>query len=188
MSAPTVLQDPSAFDVFTIDGDASPGISKILSGGERKIKIADQGQPLTLGANTVVQMVENITTTWGFKLWLPSHFKQRDAWIAMFESGGKRSSPRVYMLGERRAPWIKRVIYEGTSPQDNDAPGGPWTWKLTLHEYNRIAVYGGVVAPNDATTRAIESLSASNAADNKQLEALKAADASRKARQKAGVP
>jgi hypothetical protein len=181
MSTITPLESPASFDVFLLDGEASPPCV-ILSGGERVIEINDQGQPLTIGANSVVRMVKNITVTYGFKLWKPEHFALKTRWEAMLEAGGLKTNPRVYSLIDERVRYLKRVFYEGQTPQGVDAPGGPWNWKITLHEWKRIAVQlGPVRAPQNAVERAIQDVSAQNATLNWQLAAMQA-------RQKAGKP
>ncbi len=150
----SVLTTPRNYDRFTLDGDESPGLSEITSGGERKIEIVDQGQPLTRGKNTVVRSVENIVITWGFKLGIgetaaarEATFTKRDAWIAMLEEGARRAKPRVYTLKDPRAPWLTRVCLQGFKPQGVIAPGGPWDWQLVMHEYNRVKPYGGPLQP-----------------------------------------
>lgn len=168
------ITTPNAFDFFMIDGDFCPGLSKIISGGGKKLKVEDQGQPLTMGANTVVRLVENTVVTYGFKLWLPYHFEQRDKWQAMFLANGSRYNPKVYNIIDPRVPWLKKVIYEDVQPQGNEAPGGPWTWTITLHEWNRMKVAGGAVRPKSALEQAIEDTSKANAVLNKELEAMKA--------------
>ena len=39
------------------------------------------------------------------------------------------------------------MLFESMSPQGTDKPGGPWSRKLVLHQYNRVAPYGGPVKP-----------------------------------------
>ena len=185
----SVLDNPTLYDWFTLDGDRSPGIAVITSGGERKIEIADQGQLLTRGKNTVVRSVENIVVTYGFKLGIgfsaaerQANFAKRDAWIAMLEEGTRRAQPRVYTLRDLNMPWLTKVCLQGFSPQTPLAPGGPWDWKLTLHEYNRIKPFGGPLKP-PITGNAIAAASAQRDA---ALKALDNAVAAGKARRAAG--
>lgn len=175
MSTPSVLDLSEAYDYFTLSIlGRSPGVCKIISGGGHKVKIEDQGQPLTLGANSVVRQLPNIVTTWGFRLWRPEHFKARDRWRDTLIVNGAKQNPQVYDIVDLRAPNLKRVIYEEQDPQDNEKPGGPWTWKLTLHQYSRLAPYGGPVkAPQTLVEKALVETGAANAALQKQLDAAK---------------
>jgi hypothetical protein len=169
----SVLDTPTQYNTFTLDGDTSPGIAVITSGGERKIEIADQGQLLTRGKNTVVRSIENIVVTYGFRLWLPEHFAKRDAWISMLEEGARRTQVRVYKLRDLNMPWLTQVCLQGFKPQTPIAPGGPWDWQLVLHEYNRIKTFGGPLKPPvtgtaiaDATAKRDAALKALNNAVN----------------------
>jgi hypothetical protein len=175
MSSPTVLQSPHAFDFITLSElGRSPGFIESFEGGGRRIEIQDQGQLLTLGANSVVRMVKNRVVTYHFRLMTVDDFATRDRWLAALESNGKRTNPKVYTITDLAIPTLKRVIYEGEDPQKKVRPGGPWDWTLILHEWNRIAPYGGPVKPpQTATERAIADLSAQNAALQKQLDATK---------------
>lgn len=150
----SVLTTPTRYDWFTLDGDRSPGIAVITSGGERKVEIVDQKQPLTRGANTVVRSIENIQISYGFRLGIgndaasrEADFAKRDAWIAMLEEGTRRPQVRVYKLADPNVPWLTRVCLQGFKPQTPLAPGGPWDWQLVLHEYNRVKPFGGPLQP-----------------------------------------
>lgn len=177
----SVLTTPGRYDWFTLDGDRSPGLAVITGGGERKVEIVDQKQPLTRGANTVVRSIENIQITYGFRLGIgdddasrEADFAKRDAWIAMLEEGTRRAQVRVYKLVDLNVPWLTRVCLQGFKPQTPLAPGGPWDWQLVLHEYNRVKPFGGPLQP---TTKQ----GAINAALNKQNDALNAVLAARQA-------
>lgn len=178
----SVLDDPRARDFFTLDGDQSPGLATIISGGERKIEIVDQGQPLTLGKNTVVRSIENIVITYGFKLGIgktdedrAATFKKRDTWIAMLEEGARRRPPRVYKLSDLNCPWLTRVCLQGFKPQTALAPGGPWDWALTLHEYNRVKPFGGPLKPTTEQGKRNAALNTENEGLSKTLVARRAA-------------
>lgn len=182
----SVLTSPKDFDFFTLDGDRSPGLAVITSGGDRKIEIADQGQLLTRGKNTVVRSIENIVVTYGFRLGLgataadrEASFKKRDAWIAMLEEGARRASVRVYSIVDLNMPWLKKVCLQGFKPQTPLAPGGPWDWQLVLHEYNRIKPFGGPLAPTTVQ-------GAKNAALNKEAADLSKQIAARQSARRAG--
>lgn len=150
----SVLKNPTGYDTFALDGDVCPGLSEIKSGGERKVEIVDQGQLLTRGKNSVVRSIENIVITYGFRLGIgftdaqrEANFTKRDAWIAMLEEGTRRTQVRVYTLSDLRVPWLRKVCLQSYGPQNPLAPGGPWEWTLTLHEYNRIKPFGGPLKP-----------------------------------------
>ena len=185
----SVITNPHAYDTFTLDGDESPGLSEIASGGERKVEIVDQGQLLTRGKNTVVRSVENIVITYKFRLGIgftdaqrEANFAKRDAWIAMLEEGTRRAQVRVYTLNDLRAPWLRKVCLQSYGPQNTLAPGGPYEWSLSLHEYNRIKPFGGPLKPpvtGDAIAKA-------SAARDVALKALDGALAASKARRAAG--
>ncbi len=147
MSGPTVLESPLSFDYFTLDGQRSPGVSKIASGGLAKEKIQDQQQPLTTGANTVVQMSENAIVTYELRLWLPGHLQTWNRWEAMFLEGRKRRPPRAYTIVDLRYSWVTKVIFEAMEPQKTEAPGGPWSRGLVLHQWVKTKPYGGPIKP-----------------------------------------
>lgn len=175
MSIPSVLVTPGAYNYFTLDIGQSPGIATITSGGDRKIEIADQGQPLTLGKNTVVRSRENVVVTYGFKLWTTADFATRDNWIAIFEAGSQSQPPRVYTITDLNIPWLKRVIYQGAGPQKPKAPGGPWDWELTLHEYVRVKPFGGPILPPDADDKTLNAIGAAIVTQQARLAAAVAA-------------
>lgn len=144
--APTVMESPTDYDVFTLDGDTNPGKSEITSGGNAHEKIEDQQQLLTKGANTVVRGTANTVTTYKLTLYTVDQLKKWRTWEKMFLEGKTRTPyPRVYLLQDLRYSWVQRVIFEEMSPQGVDKPGGPWTRTLILHQWNRVAPYGGPI-------------------------------------------
>jgi hypothetical protein len=149
-----VLDQPSARDHFSLDGDPSPGVSKI-SGGETKDEVVDQKQPLTMGANTVVRSTLNTVTTYELVLWTAADLKKWNQWEAMFLEGRKRRPPRVYTLTDLRFSWSGRVIFEAMTPEEVIKPGGPWRRTLTLHQYVRVAPYGGPLRPQTVDTQVL---------------------------------
>ena len=175
MSAPSVRLFPSSHDVFRLDGDVCPGFSVITSGGNHKIKIQDQQQPLTTGANTIVQGVENAVITYQIWMWEDVDLRKwTDKWEPMFLAGSKRRpNPQVYNLIDLRCAWLTRVIYEDMQPEKNERPGGPWTRTLVLHEYNRVKPYGGPIVPG-FLDKQLAAQTATNAALQKQLIGLQA--------------
>jgi len=147
MSGPTVLESPASRDYFTLDGQRSPGLAFITSGGEAAERIEDQQQLLTRGANTVVRGTKNAVTTYELTLWEQGHLETWTRWEAMFLTGRALTPPRVYSLVDLRYSWVTKVIFEAMTPEKRDKPGGPWIRTLTLHEYKRIRPYGGPLVP-----------------------------------------
>ncbi len=148
MSAPTVRVRPTDYDFFLLDGERSPGTCKIASGGEAREEIQDQRQQLTTGANSVVQYSKNAIITYELILFTDADLRLwQGTWEPRFLTGRSKRPPRVYQIVDLRASWLKRVIFESMSPQGLDKPGGPWPRTLVLHQYNRVAPYGGPVVP-----------------------------------------
>lgn len=151
MSAPLVIDQPRAHDVFLLDGDPSPGLSEIESGGDAADDIQDQRQLLTKGATTVDRGWLNAAVTYRLTLRTREELTKWLAWEKMFLEGRKRTpNPRSYLFQDLRFGWVKRVIFEKMTPQKRDKPGGPWLRMLTLHEYNRPAPIGGPIKAPDA--------------------------------------
>lgn len=187
MSAPSVLEAPQTRDYFMLNGERSPGIAKITSGGGRKVVIEDQGQPLTFGKNSVVRGRANMVITYGFKLWLPAHFAQKLRWQAMFETGSNTLNPVPYKFVDLEIPNVSKVIYEDEDPQKPASPGGPWDWTVTLHEYRRVKRAGGPIIPlpyDDFAKR----LTAENNAKQTQLNTLTGAPGKAVANMPKGKP
>lgn len=182
MSSPTVRERPSAYNTFMLDGQRCPGIS-VPSGGEAKEKIDDQRQPLTTGANTVVQFSENEVVTYTLTLWEIGHLQAWNAWEAMFLDGRSRRPPRVYSIVDLRASWLKKVVFQSMGMQAVENPGGPWTRTLVLHAWKRIKPYGGPVKPGflDAQIAAVQ-------ADTATLRAQQAATSTQVAHMPSGKP
>jgi hypothetical protein len=171
MSAPTVRQQPTVFNTFRLDGDLSPGVSTI-GGGEAEEEIQDQRQPLTTGANSVVQFSKNAVLVYTLTLWEDADLRKwEDQWEPMFLAGRAKRPVRVYKLSDRRVTWVKQVIFQKMTPQGIDKPGGPWTRVLTLHQYNRVAPYGGPVKPGFLDAE-IKAANQANTAKQAQLDAL----------------
>ena len=165
---PIVLDNPSARDKFQLDGIYSPGISKI-SGGETKDEIVDQKQPLTAGANTVVRSSLNTVITYELTLWTRVDLQSWAAWEAMFLEGRTRRPPRVYKLTDGRFSWMPRVVFESMTPEEVVKPGGPWKRTVTLHQYNRVAPYGGPLTAPSPQDIKNDVLRAANADKSAQL-------------------
>lgn len=145
MSDVTVIERPTAFNTFRLDSQISPGVS--ILNGKAQEEIQDQRQLLTTGANTVVQYSKNAVLQYELTLWQIGNLQLWNIWEAMFLDGRKRRPPRIYTIVDLRMKWVKRVIFESMSSQGVDKPGGPWKRTLELHEYNKIAPYGGPIKP-----------------------------------------
>jgi hypothetical protein len=182
LANPTVIDNAPAFDIFTLDGDTSPGKSEIVSGGVAKEKIEDQQQLLTRGANTVVRGTVNAVTTYKLTLFTKEQLQKWQTWEAMFLLGRQRfPHPRVYLLQDLRYSWVSRVIFEEMSPQGVDKPGGPWTRQLVLHQWNRVAPYGGPIRVQSVDKEITAQAAATDAARQRLAEARAAAEAARRA-------
>jgi len=171
MAGPTVLESPASRDYFTLDGQRSPGLAFITSGGEAAERIEDQQQPLTRGSNTVVRGTKNSVTTYELTLWEQGHLETWNKWEAMFLTGRALTPPRVYSLVDLRYSWVTKVIFEAMTPEKRDKPGGPWIRTLTLHEYKRIRPYGGPLVPG-ALDDLLKAQTAENAANSKTIASL----------------
>ena len=144
--APTVIEQPTDYDTFTLDGEMSPGKSEITSGGDAEEKVEDQQQLLTRGANTVVRGTMNAKTTYKLTLYTLEQLQRWKRWEKMFLEGRARTPyPRVYLLQDLRYSWVQRVIFQKMSPQGTEKPGGPWTRILEVHQWVRVAPYGGPI-------------------------------------------
>lgn len=181
----SVLKSPRSFDKFTLDGSISPGDCVIASGGGKKVEIVDQGQPLTTGKNTIVRSIENVVVTYGFKLYSQADIDQRDAWIAMLLAGTLTRPVRVYKIVDNNALWIKRVCFEAFNPQTPLAPGGPYDWSITLHEYNKVKPFGGPLKPPVTGNAIADATKARDSALNALNAAVAAQAAARRAHEKA---
>ncbi len=176
MSAPNVRQRPAAFDAFFLDGDTSPGISEIESGGDAADDITDQRQLLTKGATTVDRGWINSEVTYRLILLTDADLAKWLAWERMFLEGRNRTpNPRNYLLQDLRFGWVTRVIFQRMTPQKRDKPGGPWLRLLTLHEYRRPAPIGGPIRPSPNAKRLAAATQADNDAEQQLANALAAA-------------
>ena len=146
-----VTDNPSARDYFTLDGKRSPGVARIDSGGEFKVEIADQRQPLTTGSASVVRGVMNTVTTYTLTLWTPDDLAAWNRMEAQLLEGARRTpKPRVWAFTDLRYSWVAQVILEELPPEKHDKPGGPWIrGGLKLHQYGRVKPIGGPLLPPD---------------------------------------
>lgn len=152
----TVLDAPATRDYFTLDGKRSPGVCSIESGGEFKVEVTDQRQPLTQGAATVVRGIMNAVTTYKLTLWTDPDLAAYDRMEAQLIEGARRTpKPRVWKLVDLRYRWVAQVIIESISPEKVDKPGGPWIRSLVFHQYGRLKPVGGPLKPPDAIDAAI---------------------------------
>lgn len=180
---PTTIESPSSRDVFTLDGDTCPGKSEIVSGGEAADKIEDQPQLLTKGANTVVRGTLNAVTVYKLTMFTIPQLQKWMTWEKMFLEGRSRvPNPRVYQLQDLRYSWVGRVIFEKMTPEGVDAPGGPWTRQLTLHQWNRVAPYGGPIRVQAIDAAITVAQAARDASRQRLATAVAAAEAARRAK------
>lgn len=147
----TVLDNPGARDYFTLDGKRSPGVSRIDSGGEFKVEIVDQRQPLTTGSASVVRGVMNTVTTYTLVLWTPEDLAAWNRMEAQLLEGARRTpKPRVWAFIDLRYSWVGQIILEELPAEKVDKPGGPWLrGGLKLHQYGRVKPVGGPLLPPD---------------------------------------
>lgn len=181
--APTVIERPELYDTFTLDGDDNPGKSEITSGGEASEKVEDQQQLLTKGANTVVRGTNNAVITYKLTLFTVDQLAKWKTWERMFLEGRARTpNPRVYLLQDLRYSWVRRVIFQSMAPQGTDKPGGPWSRVLVLHEWNRVAPYGGPIRVQAIDKDTEDQRQATKAAHDALVQQKAAGEAARRAK------
>lgn len=162
----TVLDNTAARDYFTLDSKRSPGVSKIESGGDFKVEIVDQRQPLTTGSASVQRGVLNAITTYSLTLWTPADLSAYDRMEAQLLEGARRTpKPRVWQFKDLRLSWVTQAILEQISPEKVDKPGGPWIRTIVFHQFGRVKPVGGPLLPPD-------SLDAKIAANTATIDAL----------------
>lgn len=153
------ISNPGSYDFFTIDGVKSPGLSKIISGGNRAQEWQDQKAPGFAGAFTVFRGEQLTKITYEFSLWLPEHFAAWDKLIAMLVEGkDRRPSPRVYTLVDLRVVHNKvtSVSYADATAQMNPTTG-KWTYQLELKEVKKRKPIGGpALGPRTELEKAID--------------------------------
>lgn len=171
------LSHPRLFDFYTLDGERSPGVAEITSGGERDLNWTKQQGLLTVGASTILRYEEIAEVTFRHKLWLPGHFTAFDHLANKLNAGVDTRPVKAWVLGCRRLEHcrIAAVSLRKVCPLLGNR-GGPFTRDLTYIAYKRPKPFGGAAqAPKNAVEQAIADLSATNDNLNKQLDAAKKA-------------
>lgn len=157
------LNNPNSFDIFTLDGVKSPGLSKIKSGGDRAQEWQDQKAPGFAGAFTVFRGEALTKISYDIELWLPEHFAAWDKFVAMLNEGkDRRPNPRVYTLVDLRVAHnnVTTVSYAEIGSQTNPSPG-KWVYSLVLKENKKRKPIGGpILGPKNANEKAIEAANA----------------------------
>lgn len=168
--APNVRTAPATYDVYLLDGQVSPGLTEIESGGDAADEIADQRQLLTKGATTVDRGWINSEVTYKHTLYTDADFAAWLVWQKMLLEGRNRT-PKVrnYLYQDLRGGWVKRVIFQKLTMQKCGKPGGPWYRSVTLHENRLPAPIGGPVLPPDANDRILAANSQTIQVLNQQL-------------------
>lgn len=172
----TPLTNPEAFDIFTLDGVKSPGLSKIKSGGDRPHDWQDQRAPGYAGAFTVDRGELLTRIVYEIKLWLPEHFEAWEPWVAMLTEGKERRPPRRYTLVDLRTVHnkIRTVSYGNVGPQMQGG-SGEWLYEVTLKEIQRRKPIGGAVGAKSELEKDIAARSARIAVKLDQAKAALAA-------------
>lgn len=147
----TVLDYPAGRDYFTLDSKRSPGISRIESGGDFRVEVVDQRQPLTTGSASVVRGILNAITTYSLTMWTQNDLAAYDRMEAQLLEGARRTPKvRVWAFKDLRISWVSQAILESISPEKPDKPGGPWIRTVVFHQYGRVKPVGGPLLPPDA--------------------------------------
>jgi hypothetical protein len=167
---------PTAHDIFTLDGLASPGLSRIEGGGDRVMDWQDQQAPGFAGAFSFQRFEKIATVTYLIELWEDEHFLRWEAWIAMLNEGRQRRPPRAYTLVDLRLSHnaITTVGLESCSAQKLIRPT-VWGYSLTFHEFRKRQPVGGPLRPPDRQDVELERLNAEAKALDAQLAGLEAA-------------
>ena len=177
------LTNPQSYDVFTLDGKASPGLSRIKGGGNRAEEWQDQRAPGFAGAFTVFRGEQLTKISYDLELWMPEHFAAWDQWIAMLSEGkDRRPNPRLYTLVDLRTAHNKvvTVSYAEVSAMLNPSPG-KWVYSVDLKEVKKREPIGGpILGPRDPNEKAIVDATAKRDALAAQRDAAFAAARAKK--------
>lgn len=172
------IDSPDLFDLYTLDGRRSPGITKITSGGERALNWTKQQGMLTVGASTILRYEEIATVTYQHTLWDVAQFPEWDEWAQFLNSAVDVRPPKAWVLGDERLKHcrIAAVALEKLGPQMVGGRGGPWTHTVQFTAYKKPKPLGGAVqAPQTEVERDILRLNAENKALNDQNDAARKA-------------
>jgi hypothetical protein len=176
------LNNPRSFDIFTLDGVPSPGLSKIQSGGDRAETWQDQQAAGFAGAFTTFRGEQLSQISYNIELTTPDHFKAWDAYVAMLNEGKDRRPPRQYTLVDLRVAHnkITQVSYAKIGAQSNPSPG-KWIYEVVFKENKKRKPIGGAPkGPRDKNEAKIEALNSENKALTAQRDAAFAAARAKK--------
>ncbi|MEO5730974.1 MAG: hypothetical protein ABI134_33660, partial [Byssovorax sp.] len=162
MAAPNPITHPRVFDTFTIDKTKAPGLTRIKSGGERKMEYQKAQTPGEVGTNLILRYQDVSSITYTIELWKSEHFAEWDAFIAPIMAGKDlRPNPRVWKLQDLRVAHnrIQLLVFTECSAQLQLAPG-KWGYDLSFGEKPKKKLIGGPVkAPANAVEAKIAELS-----------------------------
>lgn len=173
------IDNPSAFDTFTLDGVVSPGLSKIASGGGREEGFQNVLQPGFIGQFTrfLYELVSVVEYT--VQLWAPEHFAAWTPWVGMINEGkDRRPMPRLYTIADVRLEDTKitTVAFAFLGPRNVDKPGGPWSHSVKFAEFRKMKPFGGVLqAPQTQAQKDLAAITTDNQGLAARLAALQAA-------------
>ena len=171
------IEDPSLYNYFTLDGERSPGLAVLESGGDRGQKWENQQAPGFAGAITIFKGEEISKVSYQIVLWEVAHFAAWEAFAATLRAGAKKRPPRVYALSDPAVAHseIKAVSLANLGPLKKIGPS-KWAYVVEFTEYRKPKAAGGPIKPaQNEQEKANEALNAENKALEKQLAAAQAA-------------
>lgn len=177
------IDNPNAFDLYTLDQRVSPGVTTITGGGERDLNWSKQQGLLTVGASTVLRYEEIAEVSYLHTLWTPAQFPEFDDFAMFLNAAVDVRPPRAWILGDERLKHcrIMAVSLRKLGPQLTVGPGGPWTRAVTYLAYKKPKPLGGASqAPQTAAQREILRLNAANQGMQDQIDAHNKARAAAK--------
>lgn len=173
------ITDPGLFDFHTLDHIRHPGVSYIVSGGNRALEFQDAQVPMTTGSTTIFRFEPNGEITYEVHLWSnkdPNHFAEWEAYAAMLIEGKDRRPPRVYTLADVRLEdtGMAVVSLKDLGPRMVQ-PGGLSVHRITFKEARKQKPWGGTAGTPTPLDPMLAALNAENASLNAQIEAAKKA-------------
>ena len=175
------FRNPRAWDGFTLDGTAHPGLADIQQGGECKDKIEGMQGPGDDGAFPVVRGSELGGVTYLIRVWTPQQLAQLGTFLNLLKEGRKKKPRKVYEHVDHRIAHteIARTMFESMGPVLK-VGAGMWGVIVGFKEWRKRKASGGPVRGKSEGQKLAED--AKTFADQAQAEF----DKQVKAMQKAG--